>query len=182
LQHLITSSNTSSRDLAAIRSRIEDLRNGASLASIGPVAQKQFQQLVGMSEEVCSKIAQRKVLGLLAFEEMRSRGDIVEKAHEATFKWMFEGQSGANRDESGENREEAGDQPVRAVDDASRARVDSFVHWLSSGSGIYHIAGKLGCGKSTLMKYIAGHSRVLEELQRWAGMSTPASCSTRVHN
>ncbi|KAK3901740.1 hypothetical protein C8A05DRAFT_16114 [Staphylotrichum tortipilum] len=116
-----------------------------------------------VSKKVYLKTAQRKVLGLLAFAEMRSRADIVEKAHEATFKWMFEGQSSAGQ-------EQVIAEPTRAVDPKSRARVDSFVQWLSSDSGIYHIAGKLGCGKSTLLKYLAAHDRVLEELQRWAGI------------
>jgi hypothetical protein len=54
-------------------------------------------------------------------------------------------------------------------DERARAKVDSFVQWLSSGTGVYHIAGKLGSGKSTLMKYLSGHDRVREELQKWAG-------------
>jgi hypothetical protein len=44
-----------------------------------------------------------------------------------------------------------------------------FIEWLSSGDGIFHISGKLGSGKSTLMKYLFNHPRTKIELSRWAG-------------
>lgn len=40
--------------------------------------------------------------------------------------------------------------------------------WLSSGSGLYLIAGKEASGKSTLMKYILTHPQTVECLKRWA--------------
>ncbi|KAH6714421.1 hypothetical protein BKA61DRAFT_359607 [Leptodontidium sp. MPI-SDFR-AT-0119] len=46
---------------------------------------------------------------------------------------------------------------------------DSFVAWLRSGNQIYHISGKAGSGKSTLMKFLCQHSRVRKELESWAG-------------
>lgn len=45
---------------------------------------------------------------------------------------------------------------------------DAFLTWLKSGSQIYHISGKAGSGKSTLMKFLSQHSRVREELKSWA--------------
>jgi hypothetical protein len=45
---------------------------------------------------------------------------------------------------------------------------DAFLTWLKSGSQIYHISGKAGSGKSTLMKFLSQHSRVREELESWA--------------
>jgi hypothetical protein len=46
---------------------------------------------------------------------------------------------------------------------------DSFLTWLKSGGHIYHISGKAGSGKSTLMKFLCHHSRVQQELESWAG-------------
>ena len=46
---------------------------------------------------------------------------------------------------------------------------DAFLTWLKSGSQIYHISGKAGSGKSTLMKFLSQHPRVWEELESWAG-------------
>jgi hypothetical protein len=45
---------------------------------------------------------------------------------------------------------------------------DSFLAWLRSGNQIYHISGKAGSGKSTLMKFLSQHSRVRKELESWA--------------
>ncbi|KUL88478.1 hypothetical protein ZTR_05452 [Talaromyces verruculosus] len=44
-----------------------------------------------------------------------------------------------------------------------------FLAWLSSGDGIYHISGKAGSGKSTLVKFLCQNPRLNRELERWAG-------------
>jgi hypothetical protein len=54
-----------------------------------------------------------------------------------------------------------------------RLASEPLTHWLSSGNGIYHISGKLGSGKSTLMKFLCEHKRTKAELQNWAGMFYP---------
>ncbi|QGA20421.1 hypothetical protein EYB26_008123 [Talaromyces marneffei] len=45
----------------------------------------------------------------------------------------------------------------------------SFLGWLRSGGGIYHISGKAGSGKSTLMKFLCQNPRLRSELEEWAG-------------
>ncbi|KAL4911127.1 hypothetical protein BDW74DRAFT_172582 [Aspergillus multicolor] len=45
----------------------------------------------------------------------------------------------------------------------------SFLNWLKKGSGIFHILGKAGSGKSTLMKFLSSHRRTEEELTHWTG-------------
>jgi len=57
------------------------------------------------------------------------------------------------------------------LENRSRARV-SFLKWLLSGSGVFHISGKAGSGKSTLMKFLYSHGRVMDELRVWAGCKT----------
>ncbi|KAH8593568.1 hypothetical protein B0O99DRAFT_688404 [Bisporella sp. PMI_857] len=47
---------------------------------------------------------------------------------------------------------------------------ESLLYWLSSGTGIFHISGKLGSGKSTLMKYLCDHNRTKLLLGEWAGL------------
>ncbi len=150
-------------NLTSILSHIEELRRGAELTSISTEAKNQFQDLFGFAQDVHTKIAQRKILSLLAFPEMRNRVETVPEAHKATFKWIFQGKDTAGEDHMDQ---------VDLFDEETRKKVDKFVEWLSLGTGVYHIAGKLGSGKSTLMKYLASHDRVREELQTWAGMST----------
>ncbi|KAH9907267.1 hypothetical protein F4778DRAFT_529305 [Xylariomycetidae sp. FL2044] len=57
--------------------------------------------------------------------------------------------------------------PEYQVYPRSQAR-KSLVEWLTKGHGIYHIAGKPGCGKSTLMKYLSLHSKTKEYAGIWA--------------
>jgi hypothetical protein len=46
---------------------------------------------------------------------------------------------------------------------------ECFVDWLEHGEGIFHIAGKPGSGKSTLMKYLCRHHQTEQHLRLWAG-------------
>ncbi|KAK2750104.1 hypothetical protein FQN57_004597 [Myotisia sp. PD_48] len=45
----------------------------------------------------------------------------------------------------------------------------SLLAWLRTGDGVYHISGKPGSGKSTLMKFLCEHPRTVNELNSWAG-------------
>jgi len=40
--------------------------------------------------------------------------------------------------------------------------------WLTEGSGVFHITGKPGSGKSTLMKLLVRHSTTRSRLEQWA--------------
>ncbi|KAK0621925.1 hypothetical protein B0T17DRAFT_493995, partial [Bombardia bombarda] len=48
-------------------------------------------------------------------------------------------------------------------------KTTTFCEWLKSGSGVFHISGKPGAGKSTLMKFLCNHTRSEELLKTWAG-------------
>lgn len=47
----------------------------------------------------------------------------------------------------------------------------TFVDWLRDGEGIFHVLGKPGAGKSTLMKLIWDHDITKKMLKEWAGDS-----------
>ncbi|KAF8862787.1 hypothetical protein BDZ45DRAFT_183438 [Acephala macrosclerotiorum] len=87
---------------------------------------------------------QENVLGSLAFKTMAVRHSRIIEPHTKTFDWIFTDSS--NKSSS----------PTK------------FSLWLRQGSGIYWITGKAGSGKSTLMKYLANHDRMKENLQTWA--------------
>ncbi|KIW32805.1 hypothetical protein, variant [Cladophialophora immunda] len=82
---------------------------------------------------------------------METRFEEVSEEHSKTFEWIF------------------GDTTQDNNPDCDGPSQESFVHWLSAGRDIFHICGKLGSGKSTLMKFLCNHDRTETELQRWAG-------------
>ncbi|KAK1713458.1 hypothetical protein BDP67DRAFT_39471 [Colletotrichum lupini] len=47
-----------------------------------------------------------------------------------------------------------------------------LIDWLSHGAGIFHISGKPGAGKSTLMKYLCQSTATESCLKDWAGEKT----------
>ncbi|RSL58334.1 hypothetical protein CEP53_006157 [Fusarium sp. AF-6] len=90
---------------------------------------------------------QNRVLQRLWFRQIDDRRETVSGAHAGTFSWALR-------------------PPKRALE------WDDLCDWLrAEKSGIYWLAGKAGSGKSTLMKYVLGHSRTQELLKEWAGAS-----------
>lgn len=49
-----------------------------------------------------------------------------------------------------------------------------FTQWLNSTDGIYHISGKPGSGKSTIIKFIDGNTDVHKRLNQWAQLDNKA--------
>ncbi|KAI1087116.1 hypothetical protein F5B19DRAFT_90074 [Rostrohypoxylon terebratum] len=70
----------------------------------------------------------------------------------------------------GEQPQSEGQSP-ELIDEAMIESRDRFIAWLKQGDGIFHIIGKPGSGKSTLMKYICRQPITEKYLQAWAGDS-----------
>jgi ABC-type polysaccharide/polyol phosphate transport system ATPase subunit len=87
----------------------------------------------------------------LRFPEMGERREVIEQAHRETFRWLVD---------------DASSFKLTPVKTDARER---YAKWLVSGTGIFHIIGKPGSGKSTLMKLLSSHSRTRTELLTWAG-------------
>jgi ABC-type molybdenum transport system ATPase subunit/photorepair protein PhrA len=87
----------------------------------------------------------------MLLKKMYEGAEVVEVAHCETFRWLVEEKSS-----------------VEISDATSTARND-YVDWHRSDSGIFHILGKLGSGKPTLIKFLFGHERTAAELRTWAG-------------
>ncbi|VUC26916.1 unnamed protein product [Clonostachys rosea] len=137
----IAAQRNSQAGTAAIMSRLEaiDETLTKSVHCQGQQSETQGMQ----SAEEYHRMAQSRILNGLAFDQLDTRFDEVSKAYAKTFEWIF--------------------------DDKSQYRDGvSFKHWLSTGSGIFHIAGKPGSGKSTLMKFLCNNSRTQEILNTWA--------------
>jgi hypothetical protein len=92
---------------------------------------------------------QSAILNALSFDQMNERFFQVPEAAKKTFTWIFE-DSDAQMSSNSQLR-------------------FPFKDWLASGSGIFHISGKPGSGKSTLMKYVFKHPKTTSLLRAWAG-------------
>ncbi|KAI1418066.1 hypothetical protein F5Y13DRAFT_150473 [Hypoxylon sp. FL1857] len=58
--------------------------------------------------------------------------------------------------------------PLGAEEENLTKARDGFITWLEQDDGIFHISGKPGSGKSTLMKYLTRHPKTREHLSVWA--------------
>jgi hypothetical protein len=105
----------------------------------------------GTNESHLRNLVDETILESLQYDRMTERVDKVEIAHQKTFDWIF-------------RKSESDEIPW-----------NSFVDWLTQGSGVYWINGKAGSGKSTLMRYIYEDSRTKDLLRIWAA---PLSLTT----
>jgi hypothetical protein len=145
----------------------------------GPLAE--LGALLSEFQSVTTSLShQNKVLERLAFKSMYSREGSIEKAESSTFGWMVDEVAQPTIDQSDlpAGPQDNSDERVQQRKDYEKEKLkqealrqstrQEFLTWLNSGRHIFHISGKAGSGKSTLMKFLAKSSRVKRELESWA--------------
>ncbi|KAJ4349347.1 uncharacterized protein N0V89_007961 [Didymosphaeria variabile] len=135
-------------DLNANLKHLHD-RLSSSSSSNDDLMQK-VRELVQLPQAAREAVAQQQILRMLDNDDFNLRYDIVDKAHRETFRWIVE---------EGNNAESE-----RLSDSRKLLRT-----WLAEEQGGFHIAGKLGSGKSTLMKFLFSHPKTVSDLQEWSG-------------
>ncbi|KAK6084867.1 hypothetical protein SCUP234_03050 [Seiridium cupressi] len=108
-------------------------------------------KLIDLCEYVQVVPLELRLLKQLNYDSIDSREDSIREAESGTFSWMLDD-----------------DTAIDMLPHMHRAR-RSFIEWLNSGSGVFHISGNAGAGKSTLMKLLRHHQRTQFELKTWAG-------------
>lgn len=88
-----------------------------------------------------------QVLSRLRFPSIEDRQHRIPKAYKQTYEWIF------------------------TDDNKVGHRWSSYTEWLEKKSGLYWITGKPGAGKSTMLKFLAGHPRTKDHLQIWSAGS-----------
>ncbi|KAL9108602.1 MAG: hypothetical protein Q9227_006688 [Pyrenula ochraceoflavens] len=88
---------------------------------------------------------QRKVLSSLHFEKIDDRENMIVDKLRTTLEWIFES-------------------PAEYLSQWS-----DFPTWLQGPESLYWVSGKLGSGKSTLVKAISSDDRTKRLLQSWSG-------------
>lgn len=85
------------------------------------------------------------ITGSLDYEERPARHDNIVEAHKTTFGWCLN----------------------EVTHDSEKFA--SLRRWLPGPNGLFWVSGKPGSGKSTFMKFIAGHETTRKYLQQWTG-------------
>lgn len=135
--------------------------------------------LHSLSEHAIDSIVQQLILKALRFAEKNDRYEALLDAHFGTYEWIFRGSpaSGPGHDPKTDQQEQSAEDipppySLLPQDENTTAKLEArnrLFDWLKSGDGIFHISGKLGSGKSTLMKYLCEHSATKTMLTAWAG-------------
>lgn len=137
--------------------------------------------------------AEDKVLQALWFPELQSRERSIDEAHIGTFRWLLHDPEGDSQrgvdsvskyssdtyDESNDSCEgqckrnsicgtSESDNESRQEDIDRQEKREAFIKWLQVGNGVFYISGKVGSGKSTLMKSLAQDPLTRELLRTWA--------------
>jgi predicted RND superfamily exporter protein len=139
-----------------------------------------------------------RILKQVYFRSIYSREDATEMAHNGTFEWILRKEStNISKDSDSEEMEDEENDKYEEDEEAEKIGEDeesgehdnlereleypddeirmlqsqiryTFLSWLRTGSHVFHISGKAGSGKSTLMKFLVDHPRTREELNCWA--------------
>ena len=120
------------------------LQNGVGL---NRAALDNVREIFSLSGQQLQAGNRNHILKALDFDMMDERYHDVSKSAADTFTWIF-------------NEEERPSHLDTKI---------SFKEWLATGDGIFHISGKPGSGKSTLMKFLCQNQQTKEGLQLWAG-------------
>jgi hypothetical protein len=140
-----------------------------NLSSTGDEVRESVRQLLSIQKDVVHTTTSNIILASLDFEGRTTRQRMVDKAHEKTFQWIFNAPQALDLESPPDSEGDwvcASEKEERMMRQEMRARL---LEWLSSGTGVFHISGKMGCGKSTLMKFLSHHQETQARLQRWAG-------------
>ncbi|KAL9115090.1 MAG: hypothetical protein Q9227_000884 [Pyrenula ochraceoflavens] len=121
-----------------------------------------------------------QVLTSLKFPAMNERFNHVTNSHTDTFNWVLKSaddqdntsdQEDSSDQEDFSDQEDTGDQEDTSDKTSRFSRTDkpwdNFMDWLRSDSRIYWISGKIGSGKSTLVKFILSDTRTQAALRSW---------------
>ncbi|CAJ2509558.1 Uu.00g145840.m01.CDS01 [Anthostomella pinea] len=167
LDSIVSSTESTKEEISRIKENTALIRQALQSAYISDGALDGLQRLLQISE----KPHQKSILAALWVKGMQDRFYDVAKAHADTFEWILElPQKPQAYDFDG--RGGLPSQSSLPTDIFRQKANTSFVDWLRHGRGIYHISGKPGAGKSTLMKFLSRDPRTMQYLQTWSGGKT----------
>ncbi|KAF5554177.1 hypothetical protein FMEXI_2163 [Fusarium mexicanum] len=163
LNQLLEYGQSNETEITYLRQNIDALRSGLQVKFLSMEALEQMREVVSLSDRATLKVRESCILTALRFDLMNERYDDVTEAHNKTFEWIFDPYIREDDDRLLHSFDMTSYRPKERC----RAR-DKFVDWIKHGNGIFHISGKPGSGKSTLMKYLCRQGKTKQYLDIWA--------------
>ncbi|KAI1377992.1 hypothetical protein F4677DRAFT_414128 [Hypoxylon crocopeplum] len=159
-------SKLSNDHLTVLRRSVELLEQSLSgqVMSVSSQLIGELRGILNISDQKLLQSKQKLFLDALRFDGMYGRLDDVESAHAATFEWLLEGKHVP--------RNKDFEYAISSTDEFRNEARKDFTRWLRSGHGIFHISGKPGAGKSTLMKFLCKNQLATRYLEEWSGSKT----------
>lgn len=172
LSEIAQTGKCNERELASLNRQVATLKDAVTGMKSHSRLQDEARMVLDLSDQAVSKVLQNNILEALRFEEMEKRFDSIEEAHTKTFKWLLEDtvSSSIRPTTSTDDPWFENILPYLEREEPLRRDIrEGFTEWLSIGQGFFHISGKPGAGKSTLMKYLTESDKVKKYLNDWAG-------------
>ncbi|KAK8084131.1 hypothetical protein PG996_002912 [Apiospora saccharicola] len=186
LDDIAKTGNALESEMKSLGKNTDLLRSGIIVTSFEPSAIEQIRQLLAQSDRAIDRAGQVLILKHLKDGSMGLRFFDIPEAHSQTLAWIFDGLDESMVDpfmtdqNSWCDRSDPTEVTVETFNAMKLARED-YVSWLRGSpmhtkDTIFHISGKPGAGKSTLMKYLRKHQVTSESLEDWSGGKTPIIC------
>ena len=128
-----------------------------------------LKALVQTSKEARAAMVQSVILRALRPPTTNKRFNEISEPEVSTFEWILRPINAPQAEESsvhGKQLEGSGSRPTEST---ARISASSLLqNWLRAGTGVFHVVGKPGSGKSTFMKLLTMHPQTRKLLESWA--------------
>jgi hypothetical protein len=105
-----------------------------------------------------------RILKRVFFPSLYMRKEGMRPADVNTFEWIFR----ESVEEPAEGSQEESSEQFKAAARKKATVATQLLQWLRNSNGVFHISGKAGSGKSTMMKLLLDNQRTRQELDHWA--------------
>ena len=117
---------------------------------------------------------QRRIIDSLEYLEIADRYEAISPAHQKTLEWIFNPPSSLTTT-NGDPKPDAAAKDANHLSETEHDNIgqkskewDSLTEWLEGPGTFYWITGKVGSGKSTLMKFLYNDPRTVTYAQNWS--------------
>jgi len=169
-QHVLRDTNERTRALATALYENKITIDGLSDLIVNRVAVDLSSIRILLQDKIDTE-RQIQFLKSLRFADMDLRYKSIHEKHGDTFEWIYSGQASSPPPYTAHGATQAVEHNTltRQSSRNARHRESNFSQWLRGNSTRYWISGKLGSGKSTLMKSLSKSDRPRQLLLQWHG-------------